>query len=858
MTWFSSSNANATNGSNIIKINDNQSVANIRASDALVLGAFAPIEIAKAYVTTHGTFIELIKPWPNATQSQVPCVVLPTSGDFNTAVSALNNASKMVNDNYKAMIEWQTNMGTVQFINLDGHPHTVKTLKQMQADITAIAPYPDAMSQVQFDTLRQHRKHTYKASGFCEFGISTYPDNVVHSGLATRESEVHALYLGNNATVVIDGVQFTLSATHHSAHIKAVFEPAPNGTQTFDEIQSTYIQHSTPEVAFASETPNSKVIKTRQDVVLLVKRTHCITTSDTVYPFANLRFGGSRYLGSVVNDHKHIWSSLPPATQRAYLAEPKNNIRRLTDGRLVQDTIELMTITGFGDQWDNTETGALPWQSRYLGYGNETPQYIQADTLAFGPNHPLQSDKYNQDVGLFANAERTVFAIPVAIVQRMNRGVFHPVHNPFGCATSHATLNALTSALGTFVHIEEHSGTLESGRSGALHRYKYHDVIYADQIQDVRLNVGDSCDFDKAAHKAVSGQLRGKSRMPYTRTTQINSVSITGNDPEQLLIRDDSSTSSLFKTYGTLTFSQAHPIFISTATGKNLRVCTIGSDSTGDYFYVLASSTEGLSVGHTICYHDFSTLTAEFNSVPSIDVVTTPASLAQSFPHGIAGLLASNTTDDSVRFNQKCLGATASIINEATLSSGAPITQLTVDDISNQISTSTNALFLCCYESPAAMTKMADNFAIESHRVHVVSSSTHDVHYGNRLMTSLTNQVGLDPNRSNYAVYSMVHTMGIDANWKTSNIQGRQIDHSPLKLAPPANGDFGFKSAVSLVKKNGLFYLQFNAISLKYSSNNWGDNSLIYTVNGASKITDTNGNEVDVVCHHSLFPIGVG
>ncbi|MBQ4840209.1 hypothetical protein, partial [Pseudoalteromonas luteoviolacea] len=145
MTWFNSTNANVTSGSNIIKINDNQSVANIRVSDALVLGAFAPVEISKAYVTTHGTFIELIKPWPNATQSQVPCVVLPTSGDFNTAVSALNNASKMVNDNYKTMIDWQTTMGTVEFKDLDGTPQTVKTLKQMQSEIDAVNPYPWAM-----------------------------------------------------------------------------------------------------------------------------------------------------------------------------------------------------------------------------------------------------------------------------------------------------------------------------------------------------------------------------------------------------------------------------------------------------------------------------------------------------------------------------------------------------------------------------------------------------------------------------------------------------------------------------------------------------------------------------------------
>ncbi|OCQ21920.1 hypothetical protein A7985_08915 [Pseudoalteromonas luteoviolacea] len=360
MTWFNSANSNATNGSNIIKINDNQSVANIRASDALVLGAFAPVEIAKAYVTTHGTFVELIKPWPNATQNQVPCVVLPTSGDFNTAVSALNNASKMVNDNYKAMIEWQTKTGTVEFSDLEGNTQSVKTLRQMQSEIDTANPYPWAMRKGEFEARRQQNLNRYVASGFVHFGKSLSSTNYISAGPSLFSGNENTRAFLDNLNMGVHGGQYPalciagliielqyVSINQPSIANIIKFPEAENGCRTYDSSTGKTVIHSAPEVAFAAQTLTNEVVTSRIDMWgfevflrqindddpfvyqhgLIQSQAQSIngiaTTLDGIRPASYFAWyqGDTTSIGRGVN-----WQSASPAQRITIASDPKNNL----------------------------------------------------------------------------------------------------------------------------------------------------------------------------------------------------------------------------------------------------------------------------------------------------------------------------------------------------------------------------------------------------------------------------------------------------------------------------------------------------------------------------------------------------
>ena len=43
--WFTASSVTATNNSNVVKINSNDSIANVKPGDALIIGSFNPVEI---------------------------------------------------------------------------------------------------------------------------------------------------------------------------------------------------------------------------------------------------------------------------------------------------------------------------------------------------------------------------------------------------------------------------------------------------------------------------------------------------------------------------------------------------------------------------------------------------------------------------------------------------------------------------------------------------------------------------------------------------------------------------------------------------------------------------------------------
>ena len=135
MAAFTANQVTIDNGSNAAVINSEESTDNIQNGDFLVVGDFAPAQINRTYVNSNNLpVIELVKPWRNSSQSTQPAIVIPTTVNFKDTATALRNANTLVNDNMRAMQDWQTKTGLVSFNNLDGTVTVVKTIKQMQLD----------------------------------------------------------------------------------------------------------------------------------------------------------------------------------------------------------------------------------------------------------------------------------------------------------------------------------------------------------------------------------------------------------------------------------------------------------------------------------------------------------------------------------------------------------------------------------------------------------------------------------------------------------------------------------------------------------------------------------------------------
>lgn len=153
MAAYTAQQVSVSNGYKVVTINSAESIANVRYSDFLVLNNHI-VEINRAYVGADGKqYIELVKNWPYSTQTNQPCIVIPTTGDFAAAVQALKDAQVLVNDNFQTMHDWQTKSGMVTFQHPDGTSTTVKTLADALAVQRQIATLEEMFEGTATNTL---------------------------------------------------------------------------------------------------------------------------------------------------------------------------------------------------------------------------------------------------------------------------------------------------------------------------------------------------------------------------------------------------------------------------------------------------------------------------------------------------------------------------------------------------------------------------------------------------------------------------------------------------------------------------------------------------------------------------------
>lgn len=151
MSWITLTSVTATNGQKTVAVNSG-STATIKIGDALKIGAFDIYEIEGVFANQ----LTLRDAWAHATQTNAKAVVVPTAGDFNTAVLSMRDLIDVAINNLSVIEDWGTKSGNVTFQGKDGQSYDARTMQQMDADVAeAVEKIPVQMAEEMAIQMRQ-------------------------------------------------------------------------------------------------------------------------------------------------------------------------------------------------------------------------------------------------------------------------------------------------------------------------------------------------------------------------------------------------------------------------------------------------------------------------------------------------------------------------------------------------------------------------------------------------------------------------------------------------------------------------------------------------------------------------------
>ncbi|MBQ4864371.1 hypothetical protein J8L98_22015 [Pseudoalteromonas sp. MMG013] len=863
--------------------------------------------------------------------------------------------------NSKAMTDWQTQQGTVELTDQNGNKHPTPTLKTLVEQAQSVNPHPHAMTKAQFDALRDIRKQQYAGSGFVEWGKQLASSQSINEGLWERVSESNALRLGagyqasgasksSEPLVSVDGVLHHISQVSNTdfGFNNLMFPHAPDGTKTYDLATGTVTQHTNAEVAFASEIATSKVITSRKDLVFLESWHEKIADKDVVYPLGNVQFGASSYEGvTLLNNlvaqsysafgewdentkgYGVKWSSLTDAQKVLFLSEPEHNIYFDPKANAyIQVRYRIRVVEGIGDEFDYTYAYrgiSRSWRpkidSANVPFFNVRGQNVLSDdyydsdsTSANGYfNPPDNSQRLSINDGDFEGLaskkgighNNRCLAVPIALVQRMNQGAYHPVYNPMGCLSwwdgvgrnSWYALasNAVTSEsqcfdvrTGEMNYPDSRSGNL-GNLSGRSDQYEFYDAIYAGQVEDLRLNarkLNVNQLREESMRKAVAGEMRGKGKVPFTVVTDMGlHISTEYHANNATRIEFSANTARYTSKSDKIPRNQTTDIpyfgyLVGKTSGLMYSVSAVQKNESGldrvyipNYDYRAEAATENLGwylvqgAYHNYdtkdfhSLHDLPTLPAEFDSLPWIDIVGDPERIAATFPNGVVGQWVPLIPDGAhtvVDLNRKSnVTSLTSIFTQDNGATWSTDTQ-TVSSTSNQITQGAQPaerIRLLTYEVSSNFTGPSTNSVVVGDVGNVWAGNDARVNFGNRLQSSFSGEIGTT------VAYTTNRNVPVDGYALLSAGYVLMPDefpsHVPLPNFAGIDGNSGVKALPTITEKNGLYYLQLHGAELKYKELGWGDDQTIPIVDGENVKTDLNGNTVKVFCHHSQIPLGI-
>lgn len=561
--WYRVGTVNVVGGSqSVVGVDTNwqNDVIAIAIGDAFTVDAKTWYEVI---AVNSDTSITLDRGFEGSTGTDKSYAILRnTSGTILTRiagqVSVQFNQKQLFLDELRTWLN--SDNATEELTDSHGLKQSLKTPSQMVrdhdsklAELDAIHPYPYAMRKVEFEALRSANNEKFAASGFVHFGKINSGWQEVSEGLGTVISVPNQIRIGRSATTGKVGNSKTdhpvVNISGVVSHLKKIGEnnddncliklpPAEDGTRTYDSATGVSVTHSTPAIAFASETDTNKVVTDRVDMWgfeaflreihdgdpfvykngLIQSRSADIdgvtTVTDNIRP--NVYFAW--YQGDIESTGKGVnWQTATEAQRMAIASNPENNIYfDDSTGKFYQWCIRGRSFAGAGDgDWDadgnslnslstaplrfNTALGRIAIQ----GNKSSTPAYTIGGANCFANNPTWGSlsgkfytgvystrDSYNNNT-VAVNGE--CYFLVCGTVNRLNQGAYHPSFNPNGTAGFESvdelcvswfegTAPEVTGSEDCFVKVSttySPSGSLSRPDLGKRPDGRFYDAIYA-------------------------------------------------------------------------------------------------------------------------------------------------------------------------------------------------------------------------------------------------------------------------------------------------------------------------------------------------------------------------------------------
>lgn len=758
-----------------------------------------------------------------------------------------------------------------------------------------------AMSQAQFEAIRAQNNEEFAASGFVHFGKhdSTSSRNPINQGLWTLETASNVLLMGRSqsphgssksksegAIINVTGVLFEL-ASDPNASVKQFgikFPQAPDGKTTYNKSTGVITNHATVTAAFnaqAADPTNVEVVTDRVDMWGFEAWLEEVnTTNPYIYPNGLIQSQATTMDGIATSasarpvTYYAVFDSdtgskgkglnyfaLSDVNKKKVLANPKNNLYYLDDGRLVQWRLRQRTFAGAGNgDWAAIDSsvsnsyGLLPSTAAgsqlYRPQGNGDLPYANTAywcpasqkgvKVTWGwPSHTdvgiYQASRGNN--GLAVNSVNgECYFLVCGTVDRLNQGAYHPSFNPSG--TAYVLHNTSPSSLAFYWYncpagwlasksdcfTKASTRPLYGGAIGGFSHQptgKFFDAIYADGqggvCRDMRYSAYgvDSVDFAEADQKVKNGTYRGFELLKLTRVFNSSSAATAAG----YTVQDSSNATAVVAT----------KLFNVSVGGSFLQTDVIGNPANILATPQLANGWQG--------------------------------SWIQEIPDGLK---------DYFTFARKYVGSGVDITRTYTLNNGdswtsgvilltnIPLNQSQFENMpSNQVT-------LYQYRAFAKQTENAVNDVVYGGDASVgkVYATSNYQEHGNLLGESLIGRVLT--NNSDVRINTLSLNTCALQNSKDVNNFGKLssaevfggISHKTLSLASPANNSPAFKVLNYNVNINQQAFIQYAYTELKHNGTNWGDDSKITIVDNQATKTDLNGNTVLVGTAKLKEPIG--
>lgn len=724
-----------------------------------------------------------------------------------------------------------------------------------------------------------------------DFGV--YP-HAFHSG---GRWNFGSTYLNSDGRYVLTIPAGTLTADYNIGFFRA------NGHTGTQDVKNVSVMPVT-----------ESVITSRKDLAFLETWHEAIDDKDVVYPLGNVQYGAVTYKGIALDNtlvaqgysafgewdttttgRGALWSTMTFDGRMKFIGNPENNTYFDSEtNQYIQVRYRIRVIEGLGDEWTNVSTQA----ANFLRYDSESNVVIRGSgsgtftdfaggsTSSYHANHTNTSTWSD---GMFTCSDGyslisiTPRAVPICLVQRLNQGAYHPVYNPQGCAswmdtttgigskkwyepeagniTSTSTaFNRVSYGTSGEVGFRDETGGIADGsnHSGRDDQYEYYDAIYAGQVEDLRLNAN-KLDLNRLLEDSkrsdVAGTTRGKGKVTFTKVTSLpipSSSSLSGGS-RQLIYNSVN--------YFNLADGQEETVIGSYLENSGVlrKVLTIAYALTNTYI-TLDGTTNYTSVCNAVIGRT-DILSAEYDSIPHVDLIGSPENIALTFPDGVIGEWIPVIPTGAVLeypLNRKAL--TGSVSNTYTsdngLTWGSLIANANTGTNSFNTALAANNVGIWQYESLSDFTEPSVNSKVIGQVGDVVGSSNSGVYYGNRLHPSLTGGIG--KGNSDYLIgdnKTTFYKLFIDDKLETLF----SPEHAPLYNygSGTSNDSAAVKTLTTLTEKDGLIYAQYHFAELKHDGTDWGDDNTIPIVDNMSTKTDDNAVTVSIGCHTGKIPLGI-